>query len=485
MTSASYRLDSFRPWNPFHDKPEALNMTAKLCRYPSPISMTATPTALSYDNPPKAQSYADKARRHPLPARPPEEVCLNAETKLRSQSTTLSEFGTSQRTVTVEHGDPTSYPEETVQTTEIEDTTAHIDPAILNDNPASSVEFASEASPCQELDLANTTDSSSPQDSTFDTVLPAPQLRQHTSGSSATLNKHTTSVTKRCYIRKRLIGNGSSRVLLRETSPRRREAHSPTFSAFRTQFFAMSLQDRLQFVSWLFESALSQCLSQPSSPGTKSLSNCGTSCDPSTKSGPMHQSSIAESVRSFDQSPYRELECGPQHHRESPLVEDKDQQDDDQLEYEIEEILAHKKGAHGSVSYLVKWKGYEESEATWEPGVSVRDTVALENYELQMAITADRTHATRDYNGSTGRAQGRNHSYSRRPDSVTKHTPMRHEPPTRKGLPWSPDEFALLSKLRVADNLPWSAIYREFSRKFPGRTKGSLQVYWSTKRREI
>lgn len=110
MTSASYRLDSFRPWNPFHDKPEALNMPAKLCRYPSPISMTASPTPSSYYDAPKAQSYADKTQRHPLPARPPEEVCLNAGTKSRSQST-LSDFGTSQQTITVEHGPPTSYPE--------------------------------------------------------------------------------------------------------------------------------------------------------------------------------------------------------------------------------------------------------------------------------------------------------------------------------------------------------------------------------------
>lgn len=131
----------------------------------------------------------------------------------------------------------------------------------------------------------------------------------------------------------------------------------------------MSLQDRLQFVSWLFESALSQCLSQPNSPGTKSLSNCGTGRDRNTMSDPVHQSSIAEGVRSFDQSFHRGLERGPQNHRESPLIEDKDQQDDDQLEYKIEEILAHRQGAHGSVSYLVKWKGYEESEATWEPGV--------------------------------------------------------------------------------------------------------------------
>ncbi|KAE8361492.1 hypothetical protein BDV27DRAFT_133001 [Aspergillus caelatus] len=141
MTSASYRLDSFRPWNPFHDKPEALNMPAKLCRYPSPISMTATPTSLSYNNAPKTQSYTDKTQQHPLPNRLPEEVCLNAGTKSRAQLT-LSD-SSSQQTITVEHGPPTSSPEETVQTLEVEDTTARINPAILNDNPASTVRYAS------------------------------------------------------------------------------------------------------------------------------------------------------------------------------------------------------------------------------------------------------------------------------------------------------------------------------------------------------
>ncbi|KAE8361493.1 hypothetical protein BDV27DRAFT_28268 [Aspergillus caelatus] len=121
----------------------------------------------------------------------------------------------------------------------------------------------------------------------------------------------------------------------------------------------MSLPDRLQFVSWLFESVLSQCLSQPNSPGTQSPSNYGTGYDRNTMSDPVHQYSVTEGVRSFDQSFYCGLECGSQNHRESPLIENKDQQDNDQLEYEIKKILAYRQGTHGSVSYLVKWKGYK------------------------------------------------------------------------------------------------------------------------------
>jgi hypothetical protein len=37
-----------------------------------------------------------------------------------------------------------------------------------------------------------------------------------------------------------------------------------------------------------------------------------------------------------------------------------------EFEYEVERILKHKKSAQGKI-YLVKWKGYDESESTWEP----------------------------------------------------------------------------------------------------------------------
>ncbi|OOQ83690.1 hypothetical protein PEBR_33475 [Penicillium brasilianum] len=53
--------------------------------------------------------------------------------------------------------------------------------------------------------------------------------------------------------------------------------------------------------------------------------------------------------------------------------------------------------------------------------------------------------------------------------------------PPRKGLSWSEEEIRLLVKLREEENLAWSEVFKQFSQKFPGRTKGSIQVYWSTK----
>jgi hypothetical protein len=49
---------------------------------------------------------------------------------------------------------------------------------------------------------------------------------------------------------------------------------------------------------------------------------------------------------------------------------------------------------------------------------------------------------------------------------------------SRKGKAWEPDEIKLLVQLRT-DGLPWSVIARRFEEHFPGRTQGTIQVYWS------
>ncbi|KAJ5317417.1 hypothetical protein N7508_001925, partial [Penicillium antarcticum] len=49
-----------------------------------------------------------------------------------------------------------------------------------------------------------------------------------------------------------------------------------------------------------------------------------------------------------------------------------------------------------------------------------------------------------------------------------------------KGLLFSVEEIALLVKLREKQNLTWPEVTRQFAQKFAGRSKGSIQVYWST-----
>ncbi|KAE8334489.1 hypothetical protein BDV24DRAFT_156818 [Aspergillus arachidicola] len=51
---------------------------------------------------------------------------------------------------------------------------------------------------------------------------------------------------------------------------------------------------------------------------------------------------------------------------------------------------------------------------------------------------------------------------------------------SRKGMLWSPEEAALLLKLRRDERRPWSEVIRLFSDKYPGRSPGSIQVFWST-----
>ena len=67
--------------------------------------------------------------------------------------------------------------------------------------------------------------------------------------------------------------------------------------------------------------------------------------------------------------PYKTLAS----HRAPPLPKA-----DEQNEYEIETILAHRKTKGGQIKYLVKWKGYTFEESTWEPIQNFnRQTIAL------------------------------------------------------------------------------------------------------------
>jgi hypothetical protein len=48
-------------------------------------------------------------------------------------------------------------------------------------------------------------------------------------------------------------------------------------------------------------------------------------------------------------------------------------------------------------------------------------------------------------------------------------------------LSWSDEEADLLVKLREEEILSLPEVTERFGQKFPGRSQGSLQVYWSTK----
>jgi hypothetical protein len=54
-----------------------------------------------------------------------------------------------------------------------------------------------------------------------------------------------------------------------------------------------------------------------------------------------------------------------------------------EAEYEVEQIKAHRK-RRGQTEYLVKWKGYDENENTWEPAKHLKNApLILERYWAQ------------------------------------------------------------------------------------------------------
>jgi hypothetical protein len=50
-------------------------------------------------------------------------------------------------------------------------------------------------------------------------------------------------------------------------------------------------------------------------------------------------------------------------------------------EYEVEKIV-DKRTKNGVTEYLVKWKGYEEDENTWEPTKHLNCQDAVRRYEM-------------------------------------------------------------------------------------------------------
>ncbi|KAL4977393.1 hypothetical protein BDW66DRAFT_158998 [Aspergillus desertorum] len=51
---------------------------------------------------------------------------------------------------------------------------------------------------------------------------------------------------------------------------------------------------------------------------------------------------------------------------------------------------------------------------------------------------------------------------------------------SRKGMPWSAEEADLLVKLKKDEGRTWSEVAWVFSKEYPGRSQGAIQVFWST-----
>ena len=72
---------------------------------------------------------------------------------------------------------------------------------------------------------------------------------------------------------------------------------------------------------------------------------------------------------------------------------------EDSREYVVNKIISQRITKDKQVEYLVTWKGYPESEATWETTENVKDVKALHDFEqaLKVAASADHTRTRKDF----------------------------------------------------------------------------------------
>ncbi|KAJ5288019.1 hypothetical protein N7478_003705 [Penicillium angulare] len=376
MSVDSFRLDSFRPWNPFQDKVQILRDSLDICRYPSPVSVTATsPLSDSSNSAPESTNvHSCESVRHPLPSRPPSEVCLKdslpqvintqhqsaVEDQIPCVNPGVEAFDfddilqlpdlpssgdqdypmichdlgselaciTSQRSNVGNAGSPGV-------TRECSDAT--IDPAILDDDHIQDIE--------QTPARNETSDVVSPY-SLPDKRVRGPSMRPH-SHRTTSPRRQRSKVSKVAVV----VNNRHMDKTGRSTRANRPVATS--FSALRDQFSSLPVEERLRFLSWLFEGALSQCLHLPSDPKSASVS-----------------------------------------------------------------------------------KSIEREEVT----ASLADQSSVGDENVYGKPTCS----------------------------------------SRKGLRWSLEEKRLLVQLREEESLPWSEVVARFLQRFPGRSEGSIQVYWST-----
>jgi len=73
--------------------------------------------------------------------------------------------------------------------------------------------------------------------------------------------------------------------------------------------------------------------------------------------------------------------------------------DAEDREYVVDKIISQRITKDKQVEYLVTWKGYPESEATWETTENVKDVKALDDFEqaLKVAASADHTRTRKDF----------------------------------------------------------------------------------------
>ena len=89
----------------------------------------------------------------------------------------------------------------------------------------------------------------------------------------------------------------------------------------------------------------------------------------------------------FHVSLLKKYTAGQQTDKVDTTVDDIDQ--DDEVEYEVDNIIGQRITKGKQTEYLVTWKGHPESEATWETYDNVKDLKAMDDYEEAIKASED------------------------------------------------------------------------------------------------
>ncbi|KAF7712899.1 SANT/Myb domain-containing protein [Penicillium ucsense] len=287
MSSASYRFESFRPWKLPQDKGQPLRDRLGVSRYPSPVSLSATPSPSNLSNPISQgqEIYAPRPERHPLPVRPPAEVCFNSGPQPNAQITRHEPdmlelpspkdrgpesfdfedslyFGGPPRS-----GDGESamifeqiVPDLEHQSLDFDSNGTFprnptIDPAILDDHNS------------RDFEQAQTTETT-PVAAAISGRMSVEHSRSPVRNSHRHSRRHSPGRSVKAG---RLPAKISKVSVVIDNRPKSRASQftpelgckNVSFPTLRAQFSALSVEERLHFLSWLFEGALSHCLHPP------------------------------------------------------------------------------------------------------------------------------------------------------------------------------------------------------------------------------
>lgn len=83
---------------------------------------------------------------------------------------------------------------------------------------------------------------------------------------------------------------------------------------------------------------------------------------------------------------FNEIDNSSNNNNDDSYEDDEDGDEDgveDDAEYEVERVVGHKragKGRYGTLSYFIKWKGYDSDANTWEKGSDVNCPALVDEY---------------------------------------------------------------------------------------------------------